>query len=42
MYSILTAPIDERDIIATRIKRPLEKLIIKKYLKKQGENLNVY
>ena len=42
MYSILTAPIDEREIIATRIKRPLEKLIIKKYLKKQGENLNVY
>lgn len=37
MYSILTKPIDKRDILATRIKRPLENLIIKAYLKKIKE-----
>ena len=35
MYTILTKPIDERDILITRIKRPFEKLIIKKYLKER-------
>lgn len=34
MFSILTKPIDKRDILATRIKRPLENLVIKRYLKK--------
>ena len=34
MYSILTKPIDKRDILMTRLKRPLENLIIKRYLKK--------
>ena len=39
MYSILTKPIDKRDIFVTKIKRPLEGVIIKKYLKKkQGGN----
>lgn len=34
MFTILTKPIDERDILITRIKRPFENIIIKKYLKK--------
>lgn len=34
MYTILTKPLDEKDILITKIKRPLEKLIIKEYLKK--------
>lgn len=38
MYSILTKPIDKRDILATRIKRPLENLIIKIYLKSKEIN----
>ena len=36
MYSILTKPIDKRDIIITKIKRPIEEIIIKGYLKKNG------
>lgn len=35
MYSILVEPIDKKDIWMTRIKRPIEELVIKKYLKKQ-------
>lgn len=34
MCSILTKPIDKRDILITRIKRPLESIVIKMYLKK--------
>ena len=37
MFTILTKPIDERDISITRIKRPLEKFVIKKYLNNKGE-----
>lgn len=37
MFTILTKPIDERDILVTRIKRPFEKIVIKKYLKNEGE-----
>ena len=33
MYSILVKPIEEKDYIITRIKRPIEKLIIKNYEK---------
>lgn len=33
MFSILVKPIKEEDYLLTKIKRPLEKLIIKKYLK---------
>ncbi len=33
MYSILVEPIGKKDILMTEIKRPIEKLIIKKYLK---------
>ena len=40
MFTILTKPIDERDILLTKVKRPFEKIVIKSYLKqkKQGEN----
>lgn len=33
MFTILTKPIDKRDILLTRIKRPFEKVVIKRYLK---------
>lgn len=34
MFSILVKPIEEKDYLLTKIKRPLEKLIIKRYLKR--------
>lgn len=34
MYSILVEPLAEKDIWMTKFKRPIENLIIKKYLKK--------
>ena len=34
MFSILTKPIDKRDILMTRIKRPFEEALIRRYLKK--------
>lgn len=34
MFTILTKPIDERDILVTRIKRPLERIVVNSYLKK--------
>lgn len=37
MFTILTKPIDKRDIVITKIKRPFEKVVIKKYLKNKGE-----
>lgn len=33
MFSILVKPIDDKDYLLTKVKRPLEKLIIKKYIK---------
>ena len=33
MFSILVKPISEKDIFTTRLKRPIEKLVINKYLK---------
>ena len=36
MFSILVEPIAQKDYLITKIKRPLENLIIKKYLKKKG------
>lgn len=44
MFTILTKPIDKRDILITRIKRPFENVVIRAYLKqmKKGENENVY
>ena len=41
MFTILTKPIDKRDILITRFKRPFEKIVIKKYLKKTGDK-NVF
>lgn len=34
MFSILVEPISERDIFITKVKRPIEKCIIKRYLEK--------
>ena len=34
MFTILTKPLDKKDIFITRVKRPLENFIIKKYLAK--------
>lgn len=34
MFTILTKPLDKKDIFITRVKRPLENFIIKRYLKK--------
>ena len=42
MFSILVKPIDKKDIGITMIKRPLENLIIKSYLKKNNGGKNVY
>lgn len=36
MFTILTKPIDTRDIWLTRLKRPFEKVVIKRYIKKEG------
>lgn len=35
MFPILTKPLGERDILITRIKRPIEEYIIKKYLERK-------
>ena len=40
MYSILVKPISEKDIFITKIKRPLENLVIKRYVKKYKNNRN--
>ena len=36
MHSILVEPLAEKDLWMTRFKRPIEELVIKKYLKKIG------
>lgn len=36
MFSILVKPINEKDLIITKWKRPIEEKIIQKYLKKQN------
>lgn len=36
MRTILTKPIDNRDILITKIKRPFEKIVIDRYVKKRG------
>ena len=36
MFTILTKPIDTRDIWLTRLKRPFEKPVLKRYLRKKG------
>ena len=44
MFSILVKPIKEKDIIITRVKRPIENLILKKYQSKlkREENEDVH
>ena len=37
MFSILVDPIAERDILITRIKRPIENLLKKKYFEKMNK-----
>ena len=39
MYSILVKPIEEKDYFITRVKRPLEKFIIRRYEKKKRKNI---
>lgn len=39
MFTILTKPLDKKDIFITRVKRPFENIIIKKYLKKVESEL---
>lgn len=36
MFSILVEPIAEKDYLITKVKRPLENFVIKKYLEKKG------
>ncbi len=38
MFPILVKPIDEKDIFITKIKRPIEQIIINKYLKQISKN----
>ena len=40
MFTILTKPIDKRDILLTKVKRPFENIVLKSYLKqkRQGES----
>lgn len=37
MKTILTKPIDKRDILITKLKRPFEKIVINRYLKRGGK-----
>lgn len=37
MFSILVKPIAKKDLILTLVKRPLENIVIKRYLKKKGK-----
>lgn len=38
MFSVLVKPIEEKDYLITRIKRPIEKMIVNKYLKTKNKN----
>lgn len=42
MFSILVKPLETKDIWITRVKRPFEEAVIKKYLKLKGEQENVH
>lgn len=42
MVSILVQPLDNRDFWYTKIKRPLEEILIKRYIKKYGGKIDVY
>lgn len=39
MFSILVKPIDNKDYLLTKIKRPIEKIIIQKYINKKEKNI---
>lgn len=38
MFSILVKQVDEKDIFITKVKRPIENAIMKKYLNERGKN----
>lgn len=38
MFSILVKQVGEKDLLITKLKRPIENAIIKKYLSKKGKN----
>ena len=38
MFSILVKPVDKRDILITKWKRPIEELIVKRYINKQNRD----
>lgn len=40
MFAILVKPIDKRDILMTRIKRPFENMIVKMFLRKGAKNVH--
>ena len=40
MYSILVAPLNERDILVTKINRIIERKILKKYFKQNNIEKN--
>ena len=42
MFSILVKPLETKDIWITKVKRPFEEAVIKKYLNLKGENENVH
>ena len=42
MFSILVKPLEKKDIFITKIKRPFEEAVIKKYLKMEGAKHNVH
>ena len=42
MFSILVKPLEEKDILITRIKRPIENAVIKRYVKQEEEEENVH
>lgn len=42
MFSILVKPLETKDIFITKIKRPLEEAVIRKYLKHKEEKENVH
>lgn len=41
MFTILTKPLGKKDVLITRLKRPLENLIIKKYLRNIREKSDI-
>lgn len=42
LFSILVKPLAEKDLLITRIKRPLENFVIKKYLKYERGKIDVH